>query len=112
MYKYAQLDADGFLISVLTYSSPIEDSLYIEIEDDSVFKDFYKPKYENGQWIEGATPEEIEAIENPKEPEDPFERIAQLEAENVLLKAQNKALVDRTDFHEDVLEEIILTIYS
>lgn len=27
-----------------------------------------------------------------------------------LLKAQNQALTDRTDFHEDVLTEIILAI--
>lgn len=33
-----------------------------------------------------------------------------LNKENALLKAQNRALCDRTDFHEDVLTEIILTI--
>lgn len=37
-------------------------------------------------------------------------RIQELEQENALLKAQNKALTERTDFHEEVLAEIILTI--
>lgn len=37
-------------------------------------------------------------------------RIAELEQENTLLKAQNKALTERTDFHEEVLTEIILKI--
>ena len=37
-------------------------------------------------------------------------RIAELEQENLLLKAQNKALSERTDFHEEILTEIILTI--
>jgi hypothetical protein len=38
--------------------------------------------------------------------------IEKLQQENILLKAQNQALSDRTDFHEDVLSEIILTMYS
>ncbi|MBD8037075.1 hypothetical protein H9635_09990 [Solibacillus sp. A46] len=38
------------------------------------------------------------------------DRILQLEQENKLLKAQNNALTERTDFHEEVLTEIILTI--
>lgn len=38
------------------------------------------------------------------------EKVKELEQENVLLKAQNQALADRTDFHEEVLTEIILTI--
>lgn len=38
------------------------------------------------------------------------EKISLLEKENILLKAQNKALSERTDFHEEVLAEIILTI--
>ncbi|MFO1442781.1 hypothetical protein KDN24_06080 [Bacillus sp. Bva_UNVM-123] len=39
-------------------------------------------------------------------------RIKELEKENTLLKAQNQALAERTDFHEEVLTEIILTINS
>jgi hypothetical protein len=35
-----------------------------------------------------------------------------LEKENQLLKAQNQALADKTEFHDDVLTEMILAIYS
>lgn len=38
--------------------------------------------------------------------------IEKLQQENKLLKAQNQALAERTDFHEDVLQEIILSMYS
>lgn len=36
----------------------------------------------------------------------------QLKLENALLKAQNQANADITEFHEEVLAEIILTIHS
>lgn len=48
---------------------------------------------------------------NPSGP-TPEEKFAQLEQENKLLKAQNTALVEQTEFHEDVLTEIILAINS
>lgn len=54
---------------------------------------------------------------NPENPDVPIVsdkplsvEIAELKQENILLKAQNKALTDRTDFHEEVLTEIILSI--
>jgi hypothetical protein len=59
----------------------------------------------NGEIVFG----EEKVIEEP--PREPTE-IEKLQQENILLKAQNQALSDRTDFHEDVLSEIILTIYS
>lgn len=37
-------------------------------------------------------------------------KIEELERENTLLKARNNALSERTDFHEEILAEIILTI--
>ena len=40
------------------------------------------------------------------------ERIIELQKENNLLKAQNEALVEKTEFHEEILTEIILTISS
>lgn len=49
--------------------------------------------------------------EEPSPPPEPTETEL-LQQENQLLKAQNQALAERTDFHEDVLEEIILTILS
>lgn len=39
-------------------------------------------------------------------------KVEQLKQENLLLKAQNAALTERTDFHEDVLTELILEVYS
>lgn len=38
------------------------------------------------------------------------QELESLKRENNLLKAQNQALTDRTDFHEEVLTEIILAI--
>lgn len=78
--------------------------------DDEVTT-FQKPKLVDGQVVEGLTEEEIAEMTNPVEQEPSQEdRIAQLEQENMLLKAQNSALTERTDFHEEVLTEIILTI--
>jgi hypothetical protein len=42
----------------------------------------------------------------------PEEKIAALVEENLLLKAQNKALSDRTDFIEDVIAEIAIQVYQ
>lgn len=40
----------------------------------------------------------------------PEEEFQELKQENIILKAQNKALADQSEFHSDVLTEIILTI--
>ena len=62
------------------------------------------------------TPSQKWLDENPHIPEQSKpsteEKIKQLEQENTMLKAQNRALTERTDFHEEVLTEIILTINS
>lgn len=42
----------------------------------------------------------------------PEERIAELEEENKLLKAQNTALSDRADFIEDVIAEMAMQVYQ
>jgi hypothetical protein len=56
---------------------------------------------------------------NPEDPETPIipdrplsVEIEELKQENTLLKAQNQALSDKTEFHDDVLTEMILQIYS
>lgn len=49
--------------------------------------------------------------EEPSPPPEPTP-IERLEEENKLLKAQNQALSEQADFHEDVLTEIILEMYS
>lgn len=48
-----------------------------------------------------------ETMQKVSEKQQEFEL---LKRENTLLKAQNQALTDRTDFHEEVLAEIILAI--
>ena len=35
-----------------------------------------------------------------------------LKNENVLLKAQNQALTERTDFHEELIAEMAMMVYS
>src|SRR5690625_4360174 len=52
---------------------------------------------------------DITPIEPSKPEPTPIEKLQQ---ENQLLKAQNKALQDKADFHEDVLAEIILELHS
>lgn len=46
--------------------------------------------------------------ESPQEPTE----IEVLQQENVLLKAQNQALADRTDFHEELIVELAMQIYQ
>jgi hypothetical protein len=59
----------------------------------------------DGNYLIFVSEEELNKLREPS----PIEKLQQ---ENILLKAQNQALSDRTDFHEDVLSEIILTMYS
>ncbi|MEK5038967.1 hypothetical protein [Sporosarcina sp. FSL K6-3457] len=56
---------------------------------------------------------------DPNEPEAPpiyeaplSEKVASLEQENQLLKAQNNALSDRADFIEDVVAEMAIQVYQ
>ncbi|MEC1180360.1 hypothetical protein P9B03_17840 [Metasolibacillus meyeri] len=60
--------------------------------------------------IKWKTQAEIDTEKNTPKPATQEERIQELEQENKLLKAQNLALVKQTEFHEEVLAEIILTI--
>ncbi|ERN52820.1 hypothetical protein M3689_07155 [Alkalihalophilus marmarensis] len=54
-----------------------------------------------------------EVIEQPVEELAPYTpSIEDLAKENQLLKAQNKALSEKADFHEDVLTELIITVHS
>lgn len=40
------------------------------------------------------------------------EQLAEKDKEITLLKAQNKALTDRTDFHEDLIVELAMEVYK
>ncbi len=55
---------------------------------------------------------DIVELEKPPEPPPEPSEIEILLRDNQLLKAQNQALSEQADFHEDVLEEIILAMYS
>lgn len=105
---------DGFYIFGADIHNVPEGTLTTEnqyLAKDDETTPFYRPKLVDGQLVEGLTPEELDELNKPIEQEpSPEERIAQLEQENKLLKAQNSALTERTDFHEEVLTEIILTI--
>lgn len=88
----------------------------IELEYGEYSQDFQEGRL-IGVNLETKTPIfEYPNPENPSEPivvEKPLStEIEELKQENTLLKAQNQALTDRTDFHEEVLTEIIVTINS
>ena len=40
------------------------------------------------------------------------EKLNKLEQENKLLKAQNQALTEKTDFHEELIAEMAMLVYS
>lgn len=48
----------------------------------------------------------------PPDPPTPEERLAQLESENALLKAQLQAQSDRSDFIEDCIAEMAMQVYA
>lgn len=62
--------------------------------------------------IKWKTQVEIDEEKNAPKPPTQEERIHELEQENKLLKAKNTALVQQTEFHEEVLTEIILALNS
>jgi hypothetical protein len=71
----------------------------------------------NGYRVNVETRELEFSYPDPNEPdvEQPFQpplsvEVVKLKQENNLLKAQTQANADRTDFHEEVLTEIILAI--
>ncbi|MBY9080985.1 hypothetical protein KIH86_07515 [Paenibacillus sp. HN-1] len=56
--------------------------------------------------------DELQALPTPEVPETAEEKLARLEQENTLLKAQNAALSDRADFIEDVIAEMAMQVYQ
>lgn len=115
MQKIYKIDAEGFLIfgadAFIKENDDVPEG-YVSTYYDTSERGYFKPRWNGTEWIEGATQEEINEITNvPREP-TLEEKFAQLEQENKLLKAQNLALVEQTEFHEEVLTEIILAINS
>lgn len=77
---------------------------------DRVMDQFYKPRFDNesGQWVEGATLEEIEAMKPQPVPPQPTpqERIEALENENALLAielAQTQIRLDQAEQEQAAL---------
>lgn len=59
-------------------------------------------------WVPGVVPE---AEDEPTEPSQ-AERLAALEAENTLLKAQVAAQSDQMDFYEECIAEMATVVYA
>jgi hypothetical protein len=73
----------------------------------------------NGYRINPETKEMEFSYPDPNAPETPqpyrsplTDEVEELKKENTILKAQNKALTERTDFHEDLIAEMAMIVYS
>ncbi|MEH7389664.1 hypothetical protein [Bacillus sp. JJ1474] len=78
---------------------------YIEVSEE-VYKKFSKYEFTivNGEIVFGN---EKVNDDQPAEP-SPLEKLQQ---DNILLKAQNQALIERTDFHEELIAELAMFVY-
>ena len=63
----------------------------------------FKPKWDEGEWVEGATQEEIDELTKPQ-PQEPTELD--------LLHAQIQASNDYVDLLEEVVVELIQEVYK
>lgn len=89
---------------------------YIELEYGQYAQDFAES---NGYRVNPETKELEFSYPDPNEPEveQPYqaplsEQIEELKQENELLKAQNKAMLERADFVEDVVAELAIQVYQ
>lgn len=85
---YRVIDSDGYWIEDVDLESvpmiegsdgdDVPDPLYLNVKPSS---GLYKPKWDGEKWIEGATAEYIDEVDNLKEGAEPTdsERIADLE---------------------------------
>jgi len=89
-FYYIHIDAEGKMIAKHEFDSERDNPKLITVNKevfDSINDDFYLPKWDGKQWIEGLTPEEIEAIKNPVITPDPKdERISQLEQNQLIMQ--------------------------
>lgn len=62
-----KIDADGFVLETIVVNST--DELESGVVVDAMPNGFYKPRYVNSEWVEGASNEYIDEIKNtPIEP--------------------------------------------
>lgn len=89
----AEFDEEGYIIEEAVYE---EVAMNPQPEGATIEERDFKYSEEHGWRETGWVP--------------PLSELEKLQQENRLLKAQNQALAERTDFHEDVLTEIIHAI--
>ncbi|MEH7392385.1 hypothetical protein [Bacillus sp. JJ1474] len=84
----------------------IEDYDVAWVDDNEVTQKTYTHEFKvlKGEIVFGA--EKI--IEEPPIEPSPLEKLAQ---DNILLKAQNQALIERADFHEELIAELAMIVY-
>lgn len=69
------------------------------------------PEVQEGWDYDAETNTFSEPVIEPAQPQPTLEeQLAEKDKQIRLLQAQNNALTERTDFHEEILTEIILTI--
>ncbi|KON86615.1 hypothetical protein AF332_07145 [Sporosarcina globispora] len=101
-----RIDSDGFIIEPVIVL--LTDVLQSDVISVSVPEGTYIPKWTGSEWIEGATEEYKNAVDNPQS--DPSE-LEVLRQENTLLKAQVQASSDRSDFQEELISEMAMLVY-
>lgn len=100
---YRKIDLDGNYVEEV---SEIEETEEFQFISEPVPVGLYLPKWNGSEWIEGRSLEWIEDYLNRPEPLSP-------EQEEInLLKAQVQFSDDRADFQEEVITEIILTLFE
>ena len=99
MFRYAQIDENGFVVSDSYLSGEVTEDSMISIAEDF---DLVNKKYENGQWVEYTPEPEIEEeIQADTEPTE-YELI---QAELLLNQAE---IMAKQNEHDEVLAEILL----
>lgn len=107
MIQVNRIDAAGFILEPLVVNEM--DVLQLDLVSTPVPEGLYKPKWTGAEWIEGATEEYKTSVDNPiREPTE----LELLKQENTLLKAQIQAASDRSDFHEELIAEMAMLVYS
>lgn len=96
--KYVKVDGDGFFVEDVVLDIGVEpevESPY-ELISVPVPEGFYRPRWVEGEWVEGLTEEELERFKNTPDPIDWQQaignQIVSLELENYLIKQQNDYL--------------------
>lgn len=69
----------------------------------------YIPRWTGSEWIESASEEYKNSVDNHSKEPTEMEILVQ---ENTLLKAQVQAATDRSDFHEELIAEMAMLVYS